>query len=268
MHPIERLRYVARASGAPPAAVARESIGALMTFDDDPRGLLNACRRLVTRHLRSGPMIWLASRVLTAGDPRGEARAAAAELDGDPTADELSYALSDDATVVVIGWPEVIARALVRRGDIEVLAIDAHGEGSAFARRLEQGDSCAASVPCEGVAAAIAACDVVLLEASAIGPQQFVAVAGSFSAAALARALDVPVWLVGGVGRVLPARVFDAVASRVGDATEPWNDEDELVPIDFVDHIVGPSGVLPSAQALRECACPIAPELFGNLDDG
>jgi hypothetical protein len=268
MHPIERLRYVARASGAPPAAVARESIGALMTFDEDPRGLLNACRRLVTRHPRSGPMIWLASRVLTAGDPRSEARAAAAELDGDPTAEELSYALADDATVVVIGWPEVIGRALVRRGDIEVLAIDAHGEGSAFARRLEQGDACAASIPCEGVAAAIAACDVVLLEASAIGPQQFVAVAGSFAAAAVARAVDVPVWLVGGVGRVLPERVFDAVAARVGDVSEPWNDEDELVPIDFVDHIVGPAGVLPSAQALRDCACPIAPELFGNLDDG
>jgi hypothetical protein len=76
------------------------------------------------------------------------------------------------------------------------------------------------------------------------------------------------VWLVGGVGRVLPARVFDSVAARVGDVTEPWNDEDELVPIDFVDHIVGPAGVLPSAQALRDCACPIAPELLGIIDDG
>jgi len=266
MHPIERLRYVARASGAPPAAVARESIGALMTFDDDPRGLLNACRRLVTRHPRSGPMIWLASRVLTAADPRAEARLAAAELDADPTAEELSFALADDATVLVVGWPEVIARALVRRGDIEVLAVDAHGEGSGFARRLEQGDACAATVPCEGLAAAIAASDVVLLEASAIGPQQFVAIAGSFAAAAVARALDVPVWLVGGVGRVLPARVFDAVALRVADASEPWYDEDELVPTDFVDHIVGPAGVLPSAQALRDGACPIAPELLGTLD--
>ena len=213
-------------------------------------------------------MIWLASRVLTAADPRSEARSAAAELDGDPTPDELSFALADDATVVVVGWPEVIGRALVRRGDIEVLAIDAHGEGSAFVRRIEQSDACAASIPCEGIAAAIAASDVVLLEASAIGPQQFVAVAGSFSAAAVARALDVPVWLVGGVGRVLPARVFEAVAARVGDVTEPWNDEDELVPIDFVDHIVGPSGVLPSAQALRDCTCPIAPELFGDHVDG
>jgi translation initiation factor 2B subunit (eIF-2B alpha/beta/delta family) len=178
----------------------------------------------------------------------------------------LSFALADDATVLVVGWPEVIARALVRRGDIEVLAVDAHGEGSGFARRLEQGDACAAAVPCEGLAAAVAASDVVLLEASAIGPQQFVAIAGSFAAAAVARALDVPVWLVGGVGRVLPARVFDAVALRVADASEPWYDEDELVPTDFVDHIVGPAGVLPSAQALRDGACPIAPELLGTLD--
>ena len=55
---------------------------------------------------------------------------------------------------------------------------------------------------------------------------------------------------------------------RVGAVTEPWNDEDELVPIDFVDHIVGPAGVLPSAQALRDCSCPIAPELLGIIDDG
>jgi hypothetical protein len=118
------------------------------------------------------------------------------------------------------------------------------------------------------VAAAVAASDAVLLEASAIGPQQFVSITGSFAAAAVARALDVPVWLVGGVGRMLPAPVFDAIAARVADVTEPWNDEDELVPIDFVDHIVGPAGVLPSTQALRDCACPIAPELLGTIDAG
>ena len=43
MHPIEHLRYVARAAGEGPALLAREAAGALATFNDDPAGLVTAC---------------------------------------------------------------------------------------------------------------------------------------------------------------------------------------------------------------------------------
>ena len=264
MHPIERLRYVARASGAPPAAVARESVAALMTFGDDPAGLLNACRRLVTRHPRSGPMMWLASRVLTASDTRAEARRVAAELDADPTAEELSVALPDECTVCLVGWPEVIGSALVRRGDVEVLAVDAHGEADGFVRRLRQTDGDAFVIPIEGLGSAVAAADLVILEASAIGPNRFLAVSGSYAAAAIARVESVPVWLVGGVGRMLPSRVFEALVARVV-SDEPWDDEDEFVPFELVDMVAGPTGLLPASAAFAAADCPIAPELLVDL---
>ena len=55
MHPIERLRMVARAAGEGPALVAQEAAGALVAFGDDPAGLVTACRRLVDRQPTSGP---------------------------------------------------------------------------------------------------------------------------------------------------------------------------------------------------------------------
>ena len=44
MHPIERLRYVARSSGAPQAVLVRETASALGSLAFDPAGLVTACR--------------------------------------------------------------------------------------------------------------------------------------------------------------------------------------------------------------------------------
>src|SRR2546430_10939480 len=90
MHPIEHLRYVARAAGEGPALLAREAAGALATFDQDPAGLVTACRRLVGRQPTSAPIWWLAARVLGATvDGTAEAWRAAAELGRDPQEAEL-----------------------------------------------------------------------------------------------------------------------------------------------------------------------------------
>ncbi len=68
-----------------------------------------------------------------------------------------------------------------------------------------------------GLGAAVADADLVLLEASAIGPDGFVGVAGSRAAAAVAAHDETPVWLVSGVGRALPRRMWDALVSRLDD---------------------------------------------------
>src|SRR5215472_5141261 len=100
MHPIERLRYVARASGADPSLLVRETAAALAdVVRVEPAGLVPACRRLVDRHLTTGPVWWLAARLLTAADPVAEAWAAAAEMEDDPTDGLLIACLPDDATV-------------------------------------------------------------------------------------------------------------------------------------------------------------------------
>ena len=69
MHPIERLRYVARAGSVDQDVLVHETAGALAGLDFDPQGLVIACRRLVERHPASGPIWWLASKVLCAADP-------------------------------------------------------------------------------------------------------------------------------------------------------------------------------------------------------
>lgn len=262
MHPIERLRYVARASGADPAVLVRETAGALASLGFDPAGTVTACRRVVDRHLTSGPLWWLCARVLCATDPRAEAWRAVEEIERDTTSVELAHALPDDATVCVLGWPELVADALVRRGDIDVLVVDVLGEGRGLARRLARSDVYASEIPLPGLGAAAAASDLVLLEASAIGPTGAVAVAGSLAAAAVAHTSGVSVWLVAGVGRLLPGRMWEAMEQRLEAMGDPWDADDERVPLHLVSRLCGPAGPEPVADGLRRTDCPVTPELF------
>lgn len=266
MHPIERLRYVARAEGAGPSLLVRESAEALAGFGNDPVGMVTACRRLVERHPAVGPVWWLAARVLAAGEQRAEAWRAAEEIENDSTPQVLASALPDDATVVILGWPEQASEAVRRRGDLEVLVIDCAGEGAGLSRRLRSVGVDTLDVGDNGVGPAVAEADLVLLEASALGAGGFVSVTGARSAAAVARHAGTPVWLVAGVGRVLPSRLWDALVARLHeDPAEPWDRADEVVPIDLVDCVVGPAGPDEVEQALKRPDCPVAPELLKPL---
>lgn len=256
---------MARASGAPQSLVVAETARALASFSHDPQGLVTACRRMVSRQPRSGALVWLCARVLTANDPVAEIRLAVDEIENDRTERELVRHVPDDATVVVLGWPDVIGTALPRRGDLEVMVVDVGAEGSGLVRRLAHADVDAVDVPLAGLAAAVAGADLVLLEAAVVAPAAFLAPSGSRAAAAVARSAEVPVWLVAGVGRLLPQRMWEPL-QRFLAIDEPWDDDDEVVPLDLVDRVVGPTGPLPVADALRRTDCPVAPELFkGNV---
>ncbi|MGY6499965.1 MAG: hypothetical protein ACXIVQ_03565 [Acidimicrobiales bacterium] len=264
MHPIERLRYVARASGAAHELLVRETASALSAFGSDPSGMVTACRRVVARQPTSGPVWWLAAHVLTAPEPLPAAWAAVEAMANDTTVRELTYAIPDDATVCVLGWPDAIGEALVRRGDLHVLVVDALGEGSHLSHRLLMSEVDVEDVPPIGVGAAAAEADLVLLESSAVGPGEFLGISGTRAAAATARHAGVPVWLVAGVGRLLPQRMWDVLVSRV-DLDEPWDADDEIVPLDLVDRLVGPAGPEAVDVGLKRVDCPVAPELFKEL---
>ena len=62
MHPIERLRWVARSPEGDLSLAAAEAAEALACFADDPAGLVIASRRLIERRPAAGPLWWLASR--------------------------------------------------------------------------------------------------------------------------------------------------------------------------------------------------------------
>ncbi|MCU4187043.1 hypothetical protein K6U06_21945 [Acidiferrimicrobium sp. IK] len=264
MHPIERLRYVARASGADPSLVAREAAGALAEVAmEEPAGLVPACRRLIGRHLTSGPVWWLSARMLGSDDPDAAAREAISALDRDRTGRVLVDELPEEATVVIIGWPDTAASALRRRGDVEVLVVDAGGEGSVLARRLVESGTEATVIPDAGVAAAAAVTGVVLIEAHAAGPSGILATAGSHAAAAVAVAAGIPVWAVTPVGTVLPGRLWDTLLSRVdAGGLEPWERDTEMVPASLLSVVAGPGGLSEVDAALRSSDAPPVAELL------
>ena len=69
MHPIEHLRYVARAQGADPASLVEETAHALASLRMDPSGIVVACRRIVQRHPFMGALWWLCANVSTSSEP-------------------------------------------------------------------------------------------------------------------------------------------------------------------------------------------------------
>lgn len=264
MHPIERLRYVARSSGAPAEVLVRETALALAAFGDDPAGLVTACRRIVARQPACGPIWWFCSRMLCTVEPSREARAAVEEIESDPTSRHLAEHVPDSGTVAVLGWQPQVGAGLARRGDVTVRVVDVLGEAGSFVDALEQRGLDAWEIPLSGLGAAVATADLFVVEASVLAPDGVIAVAGSRAAAAVARHAGVPVWLVTGVGRVLPGRIWDHLLGMLDLADEPWDADDELLPLDLVDEVVGPHGRMSVGDALRGCDCPIAAELLGG----
>ena len=262
MHPIERLRYVARARGADAESLVRETAGALRGLGLDTAGLVVACRRIVERHPTCGPLWWLCARMLTSADPMAAARAAIEEIERDPTVDRVVGELPDGATVVTVGWPELAGDG-ARRGAATCAcwpSTPAH-HGSSFVQRLERAEVESELVPMEAAAIATAAADLVLVEADALDATSIVAATGSAVLAAAAGLAGTPVWCVAGCGRRLPSPMVAAIAERVGQQSiDPWSREVETVPASLVAHVVGPLGRTPVAAVRAECE--MAPELL------
>lgn len=242
-----------------------ESAPALARLGDDNGALVLSSRRLVEHHPASGPLAWLCARVLCGDDARGEAWRCADEISEDATAEHLVNTLPDEATVVVLGWPEVGAGALAARGDVRTLVVNTVGAGAAgagaeLALRLAATGNDAVEVPESGTAAAVRSAEVVMLEASALGSEWAVATAGSYAAAAVARHAGVAVWLVAGVGRALPPKLWSSMSRRLV-RPNPWMGTDEVVPLDLVETVVRPRGAVDVADLAGEADCPEAPEL-------
>jgi hypothetical protein len=267
VHPIERLRYVARTNGVSANLAVRESASAMRSFAHDPQALVTACRRMIDRQSAVAPLWWLGSRLLTAPDPGAEIQRVLHDLAHDTTVREIEFALPSDAVVCVLGWPDLVGEALLRRGDVHVFVVDAHREGGGFAARLVQADVECDDVPLEGLAQAVAASDLVLLEASAATTGETLAMTGSFAAAASARRLGVPVWMAMGIGRLLPRDLYWALLGRCEADQEPWYRDDERVPADLLDLVIDARGAHEAHDALAQPVCAVAHELVKDRRD-
>lgn len=228
MHPIERLRFVARAGWGGPAELGVEAAYALAELaEEEPPALLPACRRLLERNPACGPLWWVAARLLCAGDPMAEAARCAEALEDDPTEEQLHAALS--------------GRRAVRHG---------------------------------GVAEAASA-DVVLVATSAVGPGGMVVDGDDEGILEAARTVEAEIWALSGVGRLLPARLWQALCARLErpapaarTAASAYFDQvpapGVVVAMEGVSQVAGPGGVATLADALARCDCPEPPELLSG----
>jgi hypothetical protein len=262
VHPIERLRYVARARGADAEALVIETASALRGLGLDPSGLVVACRRIVERHPTCGPLWWLCAELLTAADPHRAVRDVVEAITADATADHLADALPDGATVATIGWPALAGDAVARRGDVRVLAVEADHLTSSFVQRLERQDVECELVPTHAAVLAAAAAAVVLVEADAVGPDRAVVPIGSAVLAASAALAGTPVWLVAGRGRRLPATIVATIAARAVPEHDPLAADVEVLAVSTVARVAGPGGVVACSPAALAAECELAPELL------
>jgi hypothetical protein len=237
VHPIERLRYVARTNWAGPSMLAAEAAWALADLaEHDAPALVPACRRLLDRQPGCGPLWWVAARVLSARDPATEAEVCAEELEDDPTRELVEDLL-----------PQHVRAA--RRGGI----------------------------------AEVASADVVVIEVDALGPDGMVVDSRGADLIRCARAVEVPLWVEAGVGRVLPQRLWRAMTSRMDDGESLCEAQSSMVATQVrswdvfgsgspsrrfvtdqggVQSVVRPEGIRSLTDAIASADCPEPPELL------
>ena len=228
MHPIERLRFVARSGWAGSSDLGVEAAYALAELaEQEPAAVLPACRRLLERNPACGPLWWVSARLLCGGDPYAEATRCAEALEDDPTEDRLDEALE--------------GRRAVHHGGVSE----------------------------------VASADVVVIRTDALGPTGMVVDVDDEGLLQAAVELGAQIWAVAGVGRVLPARLWEALQGRLQIRPEPartaasaWFEPGlpsvSVVDLGSVAKVAGPAGVAAPASALAAGDCPEPPELVAR----
>ena len=260
VHPIERLRYVARAGGFDQTDLAREAAGALASLWGEPAELVTACRRILHHHPLAGSLWVMTTRILIAADAQKAALDFLDELNADLTPDNVADSLPTEATIAVVGWPDLALERIHHRNDVTVRVIDAYGEGAGLARSLLQKGVEVDEVPFTGLGQACLNSDVVIVEAAAAGPKSLIAPSGSYAAAVCGMQSGSQVWAVVGHGRALPQPFFEVIQQKLA-ATNTMESDDEVVPIDVITHVAGPTGVSSVQETVRE-DCVVAAELL------
>ncbi|MFI5045496.1 MAG: hypothetical protein ACHQIG_00415 [Acidimicrobiia bacterium] len=260
MLPFERLRHIAR-SVDDERTLAAEAADCLAAFDNDPAGIVVACRRLIDHHAASPLLWWLCARVLAAPDPSDAAWEAEEMVRDDRTPGRLAGVLPfpHDRPIAVLGWPELTSEALEGRPDLDVLAVRGTGDEH-WHRRLAR--SGATARPVDVMEAAAFEPSHVLVEVVGASPTQALVVDGTDAVLDDLTRPTTIVWLVAGVGRVLPARLFDAMLTRIGDLEDHGL---ELLDVQCADRIAGPTGLERPEHMIRRVDAPIPPELLRGV---
>jgi hypothetical protein len=266
VNPTERLRSITRRS-LEDHALAIEAAEALGAFASEPASLVVACRRVLAHHRSNGVLWWVCARVLAAADPASASREAVRLLDADRTADRLAATLPllDEAVVAVVGWPYAVDLALAERLDLDVVSVQVDGVDASYALRRRSRDAPVRTVgPWD-----LATLDVarLLVPAIAMGAGRALVPAGTGEVLGIVGG-GPETWLVGGVGRVLPRRLLEAVEAAVATPADVGDDDElptEIVSLESFDRVAGPRGLESVADADARPDCPVVPELLRPL---
>ena len=249
MHPIEHLRYLARAGYADAPELVAETASALRYLGSDPANLVLTCRRIVEKHPSCGPLWWLCAELLTSLEPRETLRRCVDEVHGDSTpahlAGHLATRFPDGAMVVVNGWSWELAVALAQSFDIEVCVVDGDHGTDHMVRVLERTDVATHLVEPQRAAAAVGEADAVLVSGVFAAGSSIWTPIGSGQLAAVAYCSGIDVIATTPVGTRLPKSFGDAIMQMVDDDVrgETWHRDIEAVPLAVVTSIIGPRGV-------------------------
>lgn len=270
VHPIEHLRYLARAGYADAPELVTETASALKYLGADPANLLLTCRRIVEKHPTCGPLWWLCAEMLTSMEPRDSLRRCVDAVHGDSTpahlAGDIATRLPDGGMIVVNGWSWEIAVALCQSFGIEVCVIDGDNGADHMVRVLERNDVEAHLIDPQRAAAAVGECDAVIVSAAFAGADTLWAPIGSAQIAAVGYCAGVDVVATTPVGTRLPNTFVDAIVRLVDDQArgEAWHRDVEPVSLALLASVVGPARVDDAAMLLANgirAEAPAATEL-------
>lgn len=253
MHPIERLRALARADWLDPQTIAVEAADAI---GDAARHLgeptaVSIARRLLAWHSACGPLWFVAGRVLSALDPATAAADVIEELEADPTSLMLDAALPDGAAPLVVGDGPGLAGIGAETG-------------------LWLGDRPPPASPHQ-VRAVVERASHVLIGAHALGPDGAAARAPAGLVAAAAQASATPAWLVAGLGTAVDASLWNRIRTLLESGggrpvvqarVDVWWDDTssdtrgvlDVVDTGAVSFVCGPTGLVRPHEAAAQAA--------------
>ncbi len=159
-------------------------------------------------------------------------------------------------------WAPTVTAALARRGDVDVTVCGRSYGSDAMFRSLHRQQLAVRQVDAEAAAASMERVDVVLLEAAALSPSVAVSPLGSAVMAAVARSMDVPVWLIAARGRRLPEPYLEVMGRSIDGTDDP--DHDRLDP-QGAAAVIGPDGRSAPDAASLAAECPLATELVREV---
>ena len=255
MLPFERLRALARYAGDDDAGLVAEAADCLADFGGDPQ-LLTVCRRLLAHHPACGPLWWLCARIVSAPDPTTAARESLRRLEADRTSARLASVLPfpHDEPIAVLGWDDAIGAAVAERPDLDVVAVRPRVGDHGLRGRLARRDRPVRTVD-ETEIMALSPSHLLVGVRALSRRDAFVTPGCSDLRWSIPEAA---VWLVAGVGRLLPDRLLDVARREIERDLDPVV---EVIEVAGAARVAGPAGLDPPERVASRLDCPDAPEL-------